>query len=108
MKGGIDRECYDWGEDCPPMRSLAETILYLIHPRGFTRHASSGVEYRGTFAGIAEKSPHMKELGITAVELMPSWEFTELERPPRSEMTMEAVRSRYMELPEEIAKPRIN
>lgn len=73
----------------PLMTPLSETILYLVHPRGFTRHASSGVEHKGTFAGIVEKIPYLKELGITAVELMPSYEFLELEKPECREMSME-------------------
>lgn len=108
LKGGVVREPYDWEGDMPLMTPLADTVLYLLHPRGFTRHVSSGVKHRGTFVGIAEKIPHMKELGITAVELMPSYEFTELEKPPRPDVSMEAAKTRYMDLPEEEAAFRIN
>ncbi len=107
LKGGVEREDYDWEEDAPLMTPLSETVLYLIHPRGFTRHASSGVPHKGTFMGIVEKIPYLKELGITAVELMPSYEFTELEKPPKAEAGMEAALSHYMDPPEDAA-PRIN
>ncbi len=107
LKGGIERESYDWEEDMPLMTPLAETVLYLLHPRGFTRHGSSGVSCKGTFAGIAEKIPYLLDLGITAVELMPSYEFMELEKPPKAEASMEAALSHYMDPPEE-ETPRIN
>lgn len=71
-------EDYDWEGDLPLKRPFEETILYRIHPRGFTKHASSKTEARGTFKAIAAKIPYMKELGITAVELMPPYEFDEI------------------------------
>ncbi len=52
-------------------------MIYELHVRGFTYHPSSGVRHRGTFAGLAEKIPYLKELGINAVELMPIFEFDE-------------------------------
>lgn len=55
-----------------------EMILYKTHVRGFTKDASSGVKARGTFAGLAEKIPYLKELGINALELMPVYEFFEV------------------------------
>ena len=108
LKGGICSESFDWGEDRPPMTSLSDSILYLLHVRGFTRHVSSGVKNRGTYEGIREKIPYLKELGITAVELMPSCEFVELEREKRPEPTMEEAKRRYMENPEAEETPRIN
>ena len=108
LKGGICAEGFDWGEDRPPMTPLSDSILYLLHVRGFTRHMSSGVEHKGTYAGIMEKIPYLKELGITAVELMPSCEFVELEREKRPEPTMEEAKRRYMENPEAEETPRIN
>ena len=108
LKGGICAEGFDWGEDRPPMTPLSDSILYLLHVRGFTRHMSSGVEHKGTYAGIMEKIPYLKELGITAVELMPSCEFLELEREKRQEPTMEEAKKRYMEDPEAEETPRIN
>ena len=59
---------------CP---AFSELIFYKLHVRGFTKHASSGVKKKGTFAGLAEKIPYLKELGINAVLLMPVYEFDE-------------------------------
>ena len=56
---------------------MSDLIIYEMHVRGFTRHDSSGVNHPGTFAGLMEKIPYLKELGITAVELMPIFEFDE-------------------------------
>jgi glycogen operon protein len=50
---------------------MKELIIYELHTRGFTKHPSSGVRYPGTFHGIKEKIPYLKDLGINAVELMP-------------------------------------
>ena len=58
-------------------RPLSETIIYELHVRGFTKSPSSGVEHPGTFAGIIEKIPYLKSLGITAVELLPIFDFDE-------------------------------
>ncbi len=71
---------FDWEGDKPLGIPYEDSILYLLHVRGFTRHASSKVTHKGTFAGLVEKLPYLKELGITAVELMPCYEFLELER----------------------------
>ena len=58
-------------------RPYEETILYKLHVRGFTKDGSSRVKNKGTFRGVIEKIPYLKELGINAVELMPSYEFFE-------------------------------
>lgn len=71
---------YDWEEDKPLTIPFEESIFYLLHVRGFTKHRSSGVRAKGTYAGIIEKIPYLKELGITAVLLMPSYEFDEVFR----------------------------
>jgi glycogen operon protein len=72
-----DPSRYDWEGDRPLQRPLLETILYELHVRGFTRHPSSGVapEKRGTYAGLIEKIPYLKDLGITGVELLPVFQF---------------------------------
>ncbi|MDD6035049.1 MAG: alpha-amylase [Lachnospiraceae bacterium] len=59
---------------CPAFSSL---IFYKLHVRGFTKHVSSGVKKKGTFAGLEEKIPYLSELGINAVLLMPAYEFDE-------------------------------
>ena len=72
-----DLRGYDWEGDAPIRRSFAETIVYELHVRGFTQHPSSGVPsiMKGTYAGIIEKIPYLKDLGITAVELLPVFQF---------------------------------
>jgi glycogen operon protein len=75
---------YDWEGDEPLARPFARTVLYEMHVGGFTRHPSSGVASakRGTYAGLIEKMPHLQELGITAVELLPVFAFDEQDGPP--------------------------
>jgi glycogen operon protein len=72
-----DPNGYDWEGDAPLRRPFVETIIYEMHVRGFTRHPSSGVSpaTRGTYAGLIEKIPYLKDLGITAVELLPVFQF---------------------------------
>jgi glycogen operon protein len=70
---------YDWEFDQPINRPMSDSVIYELHVRGFTRHDSSGVSHPGTFRGVIEKIPYFKELGITAVELLPVTEFDELE-----------------------------
>jgi glycogen operon protein len=74
---GIICHDFDWRNDRPLNIPLADTIIYELHVRGFTRHHSSQVSFPGTYAGIREKIPYLKALGITAVELMPVTEFDE-------------------------------
>ncbi len=68
---------FDWEYDQPLNIPLADSILYELHVRGFTRHPSSGVAHPGTFLGLTEKIPYLQRLGITAVELLPVNEFEE-------------------------------
>lgn len=69
---------YDWGNSTKPALPFEELIIYETHVRGFTQDKSSGVNNNGTFAGIKEKIPYLKELGINAIELMPVFEFDEM------------------------------
>lgn len=71
----IDTSDYDWEGDEPLGRPMDETVIYEMHVGGFTRHPSSGVANRGTYAGIVEKIPYLRDLGITAVELLPVQQF---------------------------------
>ena len=73
----VDVSVYDWEGDHPLNKPMSETIIYELHVGGFTRSPSSGCQYPGTFAGIVEKIPYLKELGITAVELLPIFAFDE-------------------------------
>lgn len=68
---------FDWENIQSPGLKLNDLIIYEMHVRGFSQHASSGVKYPGTFLGIVEKIPYLKDLGINAVELMPIQEFNE-------------------------------
>ena len=80
----VDPSTYDWEGDAPLKRPSARTIIYEMHVRGFTRHPSSGVtsEKQGTYAGLIEKIPYLRELGITAVELLPVFQFDAQDCPP--------------------------
>jgi glycogen operon protein len=73
----IIEDTFDWGLDCPLNIPLQDTIIYELHARGYTQHSASGVKAPGTFLGLTEKIPYLKELGITAVELMPITDFDE-------------------------------
>jgi isoamylase len=80
---------FDWEVDRPLQLPLADTIIYEVHVRGFTRHPSSGVTHPGTFLGLIEKIPYLQDLGITAVEIMPITEFEENDNPRRNPFTGE-------------------
>lgn len=80
---------YDWKFDQPLNRHLADSVIYELHVRGFTRHPSSGVDHPGTFHGLTEKIPYLKELGVTAVELMPVTDFLETDCLARNPATGE-------------------
>ncbi len=74
----VVEDVFDWGNFCDPHIPFQDMIIYETHVRGFTKHRSSGTEHPGTFAGLLEKLPYLKKLGINAVELMPIFEFDEL------------------------------
>ena len=78
-----DLSGYDWEGDRPLDHPFSRTVVYEVHVAGFTRHPNSGVaeEKRGTYAGLIEKIPYLKELGITAVELMPVFQFDAQDAP---------------------------
>ncbi len=78
-----DPDRYDWEGDQPLQRPFVETVIYEMHVRGFTNHPSSGVppDKRGTYAGLIEKIPYLKDLGITAVELLPVFQFDPQDAP---------------------------
>ncbi|MCI8638841.1 MAG: glycogen debranching enzyme [Coprococcus sp.] len=73
----VVKNTFDWGSVPQSSRELSDLVIYELHVRNFTQHTSSGVRHRGTFAGLMEKIPYLKELGINAVELMPIFEFDE-------------------------------
>jgi glycogen operon protein len=73
---------YDWSAEQAVTRGLEGAVIYELHVRGFTQHASSGVAAPGTFSGLAEKIPYLRELGVTHVELLPVMAFDEQSVPP--------------------------
>ncbi len=70
---------FEWGRFVQPDIPFSDLIIYEMHVRGFTQHSSSGVQNPGTFAGIMEKIPYLRELGVNCVELMPIFEFDEMQ-----------------------------
>lgn len=75
----VDLADYDWEGDQPLRRPMSETIIYELHVGGFTKSPTSGCKHKGTFAGVIEKIPYLKELGVNAVELLPIFDFDETE-----------------------------
>jgi isoamylase len=79
----VDPGRYDWEGDLPLRRPFTESVIYEMHVRGFTRHPSSGVApaKRGTYAGVIDKIPYLHDLGVTAVELLPVFQFDVQDAP---------------------------
>lgn len=84
MRAMVVDMAYDWEGDEPLNHPPEKTVIYEMHVGGFTKHASSGVSRPGTFAGVIEKIPYLKELGVTDVELLPVMAFDEQDVPPRT------------------------
>ncbi len=80
---------FAWEEDRILKIPYEDSYFYCLHTRGFTKHKSSGVSERGTFLGMIEKIPYLKQLGITGIEMMPAYEFSETELFPTGRITME-------------------
>lgn len=76
--GRVVQDFFDWGDQPQSKTEMSDLIIYELHVRGFTMHDSSKVNNPGTFAGLKEKIPYLKELGVNAVELMPIFEFDEM------------------------------
>jgi isoamylase len=78
-----DPSTYDWEGDAPLKHSFTRTVIYEMHVGGFTRHPNSRLApgLRGTYAGLIAKIPCLRELGITAVELLPVFQFDTQEGP---------------------------
>lgn len=86
IRGVIPQKKYDWKGDVLPALPWEDAVMYQLHVRGFTMQKNSGVRHKGTFCGLAEKLPYLKELGVNQLRLMPAYEFEELIRPARKEM----------------------
>jgi isoamylase len=89
----VSDEAFDWAGDRPLRLPLSETVIYETHVRGLTIHPSSGVAHPGTFLGVVEKIPYLKQLGVTCVELMPVQEFNEREVARANPLTGEPLRN---------------
>lgn len=86
-------EHFHWHDDRPLKHPWSRTVIYEAHVRGFTIRPGSGVEHRGTYRGLMEKIPYLKELGMTAVELMPVHEFNECQVPRINPQTGKPLRN---------------
>ncbi len=95
---GIQEKSFNWEEDSALHIPFEDTIIYRLHVRGFTKDSTSKVKKKGTFRGIIERIPYLKELGITMVELMPAYDFREVAPTPKPD--------KYMGLP--LVDERIN
>ena len=93
LRSRMAEEEFDWGHEHPLNIPLADSIIYELHVRGFTRSETSGVAHPGTFRGVVEKIPSLRELGVTAVELMPVTEFEECDNARRNPATGERLRN---------------
>ncbi|HVP19318.1 MAG TPA: glycogen debranching protein GlgX [Spirochaetia bacterium] len=92
-KGIVISDEFDWGGDRPLNRPLRFSVIYETHVRGLTMHQSSGAAHPGSFRGVTEKIPYFKDLGITAVELLPVQEFDELDNPHANPRTGERLQN---------------
>ncbi len=86
QRGEIYDQTFDWGNDSHPHIKYSDLYLYQLHVRGFTKHVSSKVAQKGTFEGIKEKIPYIKDLGMNALLLLPCYDFDE--HIKREEVTM--------------------
>ncbi len=79
LLAAVYEDTFDWEQDKPLCIPYNDSLIYQLHVRGFTKHTSSGVDKKGTYEGLIEKISYLQELGITAVELLPCYEFLEME-----------------------------
>ena len=86
-RGFVVPEDFDWLGDRSPEIASEDLVIYEMHVRGFTRHSSSGVKHPGTYAGVVEKIPHLLDLGVNCVELLPIFEFDEFELSRQNPVT---------------------
>lgn len=87
---GMNFDVYDWQDDRAPRIPYEDAVMYHLHVRNFTKHAKSGVRHKGTFAGLQEKIPYLKELGVNQIKLMPVYEQASAPRLKRQAQQMPA------------------
>lgn len=80
VRGRLVCQEYNWGDDRRLHLPWDEVVGYSLHVRGFTKHSSSRVKHKGTYQGVIEKIPYLKELGVNQIQCMPVYEFEECER----------------------------
>ena len=80
----LDKQDFDWKGTKRPMIPYEDCLIYCLHVRGFSKHASSAVKARGTFGGIIEKIPYLKSIGVTTLEFQPAYEFIEKKAPAQN------------------------
>ena len=107
LRGGFITKNYNWGEECAPQIPFSEVVMYHLHVRGFTMQKDSGVRKKGTFAGLKEKIPYLKELGVNQVKLMPVNEFADMAAQKRKEIGPPTSQKEALEhaLERPVAKP---
>lgn len=88
-RGRIIPDDFDWEGDRPLEYPLEDLIIYEAHVRSYTKHPTSEVRHAGTFAGLTEKIPYLKDLGINCIELLPIFAFDEFENSGPSKITGE-------------------
>ncbi|MDG4945273.1 glycogen debranching protein GlgX [Weeksellaceae bacterium KMM 9713] len=83
LKSAVISDEFNWESDYMPIQNLAKSVVYEMHVAGFTRNPNSGVpeNIRGTYTGLLEKIPYLKELGVTAVELLPVYAYDSQDAP---------------------------
>ncbi len=91
LRSVVVEDRFAWEYDQPLGTPMADSVIYELHVRGFTNHPSSGVSAPGTYLGLTEKIPYLKELGVTAVELLPITEFDETANERHDPITSEAL-----------------
>ncbi len=79
LLSSVLKEKYTWGKEEYAKTSLEDSVFYCLHVRGFTMDSSSGVKHKGTYKGVMEKLPYIKQLGVTSLLFMPMYEYIERE-----------------------------
>lgn len=100
LRAGIPEHEFDWQGDAPLRIPYEDSVFYCTHVRGFTKSPNSGVKKKGTFAGVIEKIPYLKELGVKNIEFMPLYEFPETGWQEK-DVSMQYAAKHYMDKPDE-------